>query len=79
MVGEKISLTGMNHGQSGIITEIQGGHSVVNRLAAMGVFPGKKITKISDMFWRGPVTIEVDRAKIAIGFGMAEKIFVEMG
>jgi len=29
------------------------------------------------MLMRGPVTIEVDRAQIAIGFGMANKIIVK--
>jgi Fe2+ transport system protein FeoA len=29
------------------------------------------------MLMRGPVTIEVDRAQIAIGFGMARKIIVK--
>jgi Fe2+ transport system protein FeoA len=30
------------------------------------------------MFMQGPVTIQVDRAQVAIGFGMAGKILVEV-
>jgi len=30
------------------------------------------------MIMRGPVTIEVDRAQVAIGFGMAGRIIVEL-
>ncbi len=50
---------------------------MVNRLNALGIIPGKKITKISAMLMQGPVTIEVDRAQVAIGFGMAKKIIVK--
>lgn len=77
MPEERIPLTSMNRGQSGTIAGIQGGHGMVSRLAAMGILPGKKITKISAMAWRGPVTIEVDRAKIAMGFSIAQQILVE--
>ena len=68
----------MQHGQSGIVVQIQGGHGLVNRLSALGIIPGKRITKISSMLMRGPVTIEVDRVQVAIGFGMANKIIVEL-
>jgi ferrous iron transport protein A len=71
------ALTQMNSGQRGTIAEIQGGYGMVSRLTAMGIIPGKRITKISSMVMRGPVTIEIDRARIAIGFGMASRILVE--
>lgn len=48
------------------------------RLEAMGIRPGKRITKVSSMFGHGPVTISVDSMQIAIGFGMADKIIVEL-
>jgi len=68
----------MQAGQSGTVVEILGGHGLVNRLNAMGIRPGKRITKVSSMFMRGPVTIQVGQAQIAIGFGMAGKIVVEL-
>jgi len=58
------------------VIQIQGGYGLVNRLNALGIRPGKRITKISSMFMRGPVTIQVDRAQVAIGFGMARRIIV---
>ena len=67
----------MPRGQSGTVVQIQGGWGLVNRLNALGVIPGKRITKISSMLMRGPVTIEVDRVQVAIGFGMANKIIVK--
>ena len=74
---KRITLARMQPGQSGIVVQIQGGHGMINRLSALGIIPGKRITKISSMLMRGPVTIEVDRVQVAIGFGMASKIIVE--
>jgi ferrous iron transport protein A len=73
-----ISLTRMQPGHSGTVVQIQGGHGLVDRLNALGIMPGKRMTKISSMVARGPVTIEVDRAQVAIGFGMANRIIVEL-
>jgi len=73
-----ISLTRMRPGHSGTVVQIQGGHGLVDRLNALGIMPGKRITKISSMIARGPVTIEVDRAQVAIGFGMANRIIVQL-
>ena len=68
----------MQTGQSGIVVQIQGGRGLVNRLNSLGIRQGKRITKVSSMLMRGPVTIEVDRAQVAIGFGMARRIIVEL-
>ncbi len=73
----QVSLARMQSGQSGIVVNIEGGHGIINRLNTLGIMPGKKITKISSVFMRGPVTIEVDRAKVALGFGMAKRIIVQ--
>ena len=76
--GEKrITVSQLRAGQSGKVVDVLGGAGVVNRLHALGIRPGKRITKVSAMFMRGPVTLRVDRAHIAIGFGMANKIVVE--
>jgi len=75
--GKQITLAQMKIGQSGTVVQIQGGHGMVNRLSALGVRPGRRITKVSSMFMRGPITIQVDRAQVAIGRGMAKKIIVE--
>jgi len=75
--GKQTTLAGMQIGQSGVVVQIQGGHGLVNRLNSLGIRPGKRLTKISSMIMRGPVTIQVDRAQVAIGFGMANRIIVE--
>jgi len=74
----QITVNHMHTGQSGMVVQIMGGHGLVNRLNSLGIRPGKRITKVSAMFMRGPVTLLVDRAQVAVGFGMAGKIVVEV-
>ena len=75
---KQVTLAQMQVGQNGIVVDIEGGHGMVNRLNTLGIVPGKKITKISSMFMRGPVTVEIDRARVALGFGMARHIIVRL-
>jgi len=75
---KQVTLTQMWTVQTGIAVQVQGGHGVVNRLSALGIIPGKRITKISSMLMRGPVIVEVDRTRVAIGFGMAARILVQL-
>ena len=77
--GKRITLRQMQTGQSGVVVQIQGGHGLINRLSALGIRPGKRITKVGSMFMRGPVTIQLDSAQVAIGFGMANKVIVDLG
>ena len=58
------------------VINILGGHGLASRLEALGIRPGTNIIKRSEMFMRGPVTVEVYGAQIAIGYGMASKILV---
>ncbi len=72
------SLNDLNPEESGVVHEIRGGQGLINRLNSLGIRTGKKITKVSSMLLHGPVTIQIDRTKVAIGFGMAGKIFIEV-
>ncbi len=75
---EIIRLTQLKDKQTGIVKEVLGGEALISRLNSLGVRPGKKVTKMSAHFWRGPVTIMIDKMKIAVGHGMAQKIMVEV-
>jgi ferrous iron transport protein A len=90
-VNEKrqITVCQMRPGQSGTIVQIlegyghqrgrgHGCHGLAGRLHSLGVRPGKRITKVSGMFMRGPITLQVGQAQLAIGYGMAGKILVEV-
>ena len=72
-----VTLNRMHPGQSGIVVQVQGGRNVLGRLDALGIRPGKRVTKVSSMLMRGPVTIEVDRTQVAIGFGTANRVTVQ--
>ena len=72
------TLATMRAGQSGIIADVRGGRGIVERLASLGIRPGKRVTKVSSMLLGGPVTVEVDRAQIAIGAQMAARILVDV-
>lgn len=73
-----ISLVDMEPGETGIVMNIHGGFGATRRIQSMGVRIGKKIKKLGTRSWRGPQTVLVDNFKIAIGFGMAAKIFIEV-
>ena len=71
-------LTKLKANESGTIREIRGGGALTRRLGALGITPGQKITKISSLSSRGPVTVQVNRSQIALGFGMAGTIIVDI-
>ena len=73
-----IPLTKMESGTSGVIAEIQGGHRMLSRLDSLDIRPGRKIRKISQQALRGPVVVEVNRAQVAVGFGMASQIMIDI-
>ena len=77
--GKQVTLVQMQNDQSGVVVEIQGGRRITSRLSALGIRPGQRITKVSSMFMRGPVTIQLGNAQVAIGFGMANKVIVKQG
>ena len=73
---KKTNIAKMKIGQSGTVMELGIGRGM-NRVMAMGLRPGCKITKTSGMFGHGPVTVTIGNSQLAIGYGMAKKIIVE--
>ena len=73
-----LSLTQMSSGKSGVVVELRGGAGLTRRLEAMGIRIGYRIRKISSQFMRGPVTIKVGQVSLALGYGMAGKVMVEL-
>ncbi len=67
----------MKAGERGTVVQIDGGAGFEHRLSAMGVSTGKSIIKLSAFVMRGPVAIRAGRTVIALGYGMAAKIWVE--
>ena len=75
---EQLTLAEMKTGQTGTMVGVLGGHGLVQRLDALGIRPGKKVTKINSTLFHGPITLKVDSTQVAVGFGMARKIIVEV-
>jgi ferrous iron transport protein A len=75
---EQVSLAEMRSGQTGTVVAVLGGHGLVRRLDALGIRPGRKVMKLSSTLFRGPVIVRANGAQVAVGFGMAKKIVVEL-
>ena len=73
----RIDLTQINKGESVKVIEINGGQKFKERVEAIGLREGSQIIKLSTQFLSGPITIKIGRIKLAIGQGMARKIFVD--
>ena len=73
-----VDLTKMKVKESGTVISLDGGHNFVLRLQNLGIRPGKKIIKVGAHFWRGPITVQVDKSNFALGFGMAGRVMVEV-
>jgi len=75
---ERILLSDMDSGETGIVGEILGGRGVHARLRALGLRSGIAVTKVSAHFSRGPVVVQVGSAQAALGHGVSTKIIVEV-
>lgn len=73
-----VDLTQITSGSCGTVVEIRGGIGAQRKIQALGIIEGKKIVIKSSQPFRGPITVEVDNMQIAVGHGMAQKIFVEV-
>ena len=77
-MGNILSLTEVSSGERGVISAIEGGYGLVSKLDAMGIRVGKEVTKVSEQWMRGPVLLRQGNTQVAVGFGMAQKILVEV-
>ena len=69
-------LTDAVTGASVRIEKFEGGGSFKEKLISMGLLPGKEIEILSARK-NGPVVIRVNDTRLALGHGMAHKIFVK--
>jgi ferrous iron transport protein A len=74
----QLTLAEMKTGQTGTVVEILGGHGLMQRLDSLGIRAGKKVTKLSSTLFHGPVILRADNTQVAVGFGMARKVIIEL-
>ena len=72
------SLVEMGTGEEAVVSRVEGGRGVTRRLDTMGIRPGVTLVKVSGPYLRGPVTVRVGNARVAMGFGMAGKVLVQV-
>lgn len=73
---KEVNLARMEAGGTGVISGIIGGGKFLLKLESMGIRPGSKVTKISNLFHRGPVVLHVGGTDVAIGHRMARRILI---
>jgi len=83
--GLEVPLTALSGGQTGTVISIKTGHGrgrggwgFEKRLTDMGLTPGTKVTVVKSAPFHGPLEILVRGSRLALGRGMAERIFVEL-
>lgn len=73
-----LNITEMKQGEEGRVVKIEGGFGLLSKLESLGIREGVKIKKTSAQIMRGPITIQVRNTQVAVGYGMARRIFVEI-
>jgi len=76
-VEESVTLAGLSQGEKGVVVFALGGHGIVRRLAEMGLTPGTDVTVLRSAPFHGPIEISVRGVSLALGRGVASKIFVK--
>ena len=66
-------------GQKGIVVAFNGGRSFRNRIMSMGLKVGSELQVVStSQILGGPVLVMVGETRLAIGWGMAQKIMIKL-
>jgi len=73
---EHVALATMVSGTRGTVAAIDGGGGLAKRLNAIGIRIGAELVVTSKQYMRGPLTVKIGHAQVAIGFGMASKILM---
>ena len=63
-------------GEKGVIIKVAGGRGMLKRMASLGFVPGAEIVILHN-FGFGPITVRVHDAHIALGRGVAVRIYVQ--
>jgi DtxR family Mn-dependent transcriptional regulator len=77
----EVALTALKKGETGTVNSIEVGYGknrvFEKRLMDMGLTPGTQVTVVKSAPFHGPMEIRVRGSRLALGRGMAERIFME--
>mgnify|MGYP005831226193 CR=1 FL=1 len=76
-INEAFSLICLCEGEKAVISHARGGYGLVKRLAEMGLTPGVEVKLVRKCPFHGPVQVEVRGVVLALGYGVASKVFVK--
>lgn len=74
---QEVSIVDMQEGEKGVMTHTSGGLGATRRLAEMGLTPGCEVKLLRKCSFHGPVEIEARGVALALGYGLALKVFVQ--
>ena len=72
-----LTLNDLELNDEATVLQIQAGFRATQRLSGMGITPGVIIKKISQAPFHGPIQILVRGSRLALGQGLAHKIFLQ--
>jgi ferrous iron transport protein A len=76
-VKREITLAEIQTGEVKRVKAVLGGRGIQNNIRSMGIREGKVLRVVTRQPMRGPIIVEIDGMKIAIGRGMAKKILLD--
>lgn len=77
MSEKRLALADVAAGETVLVCAIEGGHGIHDRLQAIGIRAGVKVTKVTDSFAHGPIVVQHGQTQTALGRGICQKILVE--
>lgn len=76
-IEEIVPLSILTEGERGRIVYIYGGRGLIRRLADMGLTPGVEVVVLRKALLNGPVEISVRGTNLALGYGVAKRVFIK--
>ena len=77
MTSQVMPLAMVRPGEMATIVDARAGRGLSKRLADMGLVPGTSLKVINNQM-PGPIIVEVRGSRLVLGYGVAQKIVVEI-
>lgn len=76
-VQDGMPASALKDGEPARVVRIAGGERLAARLHNLGVLPGKRVVKLGTMPGSGPVMLDCEGVRVALGRGIASHVMVE--
>ncbi len=75
---DRMPISELKENQGGVVVDIDGGDGMKSKLESLGIRKGVRIMKKSALIGKGPVIVQVGLSEVAMGYGIAARVFVEV-